>query len=141
MVALRVHLGDSLPRLHLLTRGLADLAPGNPSTGDSQSTRGRRAGRINRDSSGLEAGHRRLLEDGLRYNPPRTTNRAPWPGRRTILYRLARDRALAGRSSRTRLKIVASKTFISYRANGILRQTWLPPPNGNHSCRPYFRSE
>ena len=39
----------------------------------------------------------------------------------------ALERAPAGRLGRTSLKRVASSTFISYSANGIPRQTRLPP--------------
>ena len=58
----------------------------------------------------------------------------------TSPYRRAREWAPGGRLGRTWLRTVASTTFISYSANGIPRQIRLPPPNGNHSCGPNFRS-
>ena len=64
----------------------------------------------------------------------------PSSGPRTIPYRRALERAPAGRVGRTWLSSVAIRTFISYSANGIPRQIRLPPPNGNHSCGPNFRS-
>jgi hypothetical protein len=70
----------------------------------------------------------------------RTTILPPSSGPRTMPYRRALGRAPGGRPGRTWLSRVASRTFNSYSANGMPRQTRLPPPKGNHSCGPNFRS-